>query len=76
MEYRFPVFLRTSMGIVGAKYVALLRGVVGIFMFGSSNIFLIKINLGYLIRISLFSIDNGEVLDKEIFTLFYFGFKY
>jgi len=67
----FPVFLRTSMGIVGAKYVALLRGVVGIFMFGVQTFFLSK-SIGYLIRISLFSIDN-TFLDKEIFTLFYFG---
>ena len=67
----FPVFLRTSMGIAGAKYVALLRGVVGIFMFGVQTFFLSK-SIGYLIRISLFSIDN-TFLDKEIFTLFYFG---
>ena len=67
----FPVFLRTSMGIVGAKYVALLRGVVGIFMFGVQTFFLSK-SIGYLIRISLFSVDN-TFLDKEIFTLFYFG---
>ena len=53
----FPVFLRTSMGIVGAKYVALLRGVVGIFLFGVQTFFLSK-SIGYLIRISLFSIDN------------------
>ena len=67
----FPVFLRTSMGIVGAKYVALLRGVVGIFMFGVQTFFLSK-SIGYLIRISLFSIED-TFLEKEIFTLFYFG---
>ena len=30
----FPVILRSSFGIGGARYVALLRGIVGIFMFG------------------------------------------
>ena len=29
----FPVFLRLSMGVYGAKYVSMLRGIVGIFMF-------------------------------------------
>ena len=67
----FPVFLRTSMGIIGAKYVAILRGLVAIFMFGVQSFFLSK-SFGYLIRISLFSIDNS-FLDKEIFTYFYFG---
>jgi len=67
----FPVFLRTSMGIVGAKYVAMLRGLVAIFMFGVQSFFLSK-SLGYLIRMSLFSIDNS-FLDKEIFAYFYFG---
>ena len=67
----FPVFLRISMGIVGAKYVAILRGLVAIFMFGVQTFFLSK-SFGYLIRISLFSIDN-KFLDKEIFALFYFG---
>mgnify|MGYP000277054300 CR=1 FL=1 len=67
----FPVFLRTSMGIVGAKYVALLRGLVAIFMFGVQTFFLSK-SFGYLIRMSLFSIDNS-FLDKEIFSYFYYG---
>ena len=38
----FPVFLRISMGIVGAKYVAILRGLVAIFMFGVQTFFLSK----------------------------------
>ncbi|SVA70827.1 uncharacterized protein METZ01_LOCUS123681, partial [marine metagenome] len=67
----FPVFLRTSMGIFGAKYVAILRGLVAIFMFGVQTFFLSK-SIGYLIRISLFSIDS-TFLDKEIFTLFFYG---
>ena len=67
----FPVFLRTSMGIFGAKYVAILRGLVAIFMFGVQTFFLSK-SIGYLIRISLFSIDD-TFIDKEIFTLFFYG---
>ncbi len=67
----FPVFLRTSLGIVGAKYVAILRGLVAIFMFGVQSFFLSK-SFGYLIRISLFSIGN-DLLDNEIFSYFYFG---
>ena len=65
----FPVILRTSMGIVGAKYVAILRGLVAIFMFGVQTFFLSK-SIGYLIRMSFFSIDSN-FLDKEIFTLFF-----
>ena len=50
----FPVFLRLSMGVYGAKYVAILRGLVGVFMFGVQTYFISK-SIGYLIRISLFS---------------------
>ena len=67
----FPVFLRVSMGIVGAKYVAILRGLVALFMFGVQSFFLSK-SFGYLIRMSLFSFDSS-FLDKEIFAYFYFG---
>ena len=67
----FPVFLRLSMGVYGARYVAMLRGIVGIFMFGVQTYFISK-SIGYLIRISLFSIDS-EILDKDIFLLFFMG---
>jgi NCS1 family nucleobase:cation symporter-1 len=67
----FPVILRTSMGIFGARYVAILRGLVAIFMFGVQTFFLSK-SIGYLIRMSFFSIDS-TFLDKEIFTLFFYG---
>ena len=67
----FPVFLRLSMGVYGARYVATLRGLVGIFMFGVQTYFISK-SLGYLIRISLFSIDS-TILDKDIFLLFFMG---
>ena len=61
----FPVILRSSMGINGARYIALLRGVVGIFMFGVQTFFISK-SIGYLIRILIFNIDEN-ILDQEIF---------
>ncbi len=64
-------FLRLSMGIYGARYVAILRGLVGVFMFGVQTYFISK-SVGYLIRISLFSIDS-TILDKDIFLLFFMG---
>ncbi len=67
----FPVFLRLSMGIYGARYVAILRGIVGVFMFGVQTYFISK-SIVYLIRISLFSIDS-TILDKDIFLLFFMG---
>ena len=38
----FPVILRSSMGVNGARYVALFRGIVGIFMFGVQTFFISK----------------------------------
>jgi len=67
----FPVLLRTSLGFRGAKYVALLRGLVGIFMFGVQTYFISK-SLGYLIRIAIHSFDQS-ILDKEIFLTFFFA---
>ena len=65
----FPVILRSSLGIKGAKYFALLRGLVGIFMFGIQTYFLSKA-FSYLIRIFFFSIDNS-FLDYDIFLIFF-----
>ena len=67
----FPVFLRLSMGVYGAKYVAIIRGLVGVFMFGVQTYFISK-SIGYLIRISLFSFDS-TILDKDIFLIFLMG---
>ena len=67
----FPVLLRTSFGFNGAKYLALLRGIVGIFMFGIQTYFLSKA-FSYLIRILIFSIDNA-ILDQDIFLIFLLG---
>ena len=59
------------MGVNGAKYVALLRGLVGIFMFGVQTYFISK-SVGYLIRITLAFVDNN-FLDQELFLLFFMG---
>ena len=67
----FPVVLRSSMGVNGARYIALLRGVVGIFMFGVQTFFISK-SIGYLIRILIFNIDSN-ILDEQIFLYFYMG---
>ena len=65
------MILRSSLGFNGAKYISLLRGLVGIFMFGIQTYFLSKA-FGYLIRIALFSIDSS-ILDKNIFLIFLLG---
>ena len=67
----FPVFLRISMGINGARYVSLLRGLIGIFMFGVQTYFLSK-SFGYLIRIAFHLFDN-TILNQDIFLMFYLG---
>ena len=67
----FPTFLRSSFGINGAKYVALTRGIVAIFMFGIQTYFLSKL-ISYLIRISLFSYESS-ILDQDIFLVFLLG---
>ena len=65
----FPVFLRISTGYLGAKYISLLRGFVGLFFFGIQTFFISK-SIGYLIRITLFNIDSN-ILDNEIFLIFF-----
>mgnify|MGYP001376608690 CR=1 FL=1 len=67
----FIVLLRSSLGIKGAKYFGLLRCLVGIFMFGVQTYFLSKA-FGYLIRISIFSIQPS-LLDQDIFLTFLLG---
>ena len=49
----FVTMLRSSLGYKGARYFGLLRGLVGIFMFGVQTYFLSKA-LSYLIRILFF----------------------
>jgi nucleobase:cation symporter-1, NCS1 family len=67
----FPVILRSSMGVKGARYFALLRGLVGIFMFGIQTYFLSKL-FSYLIRIIFFSYES-TFLDQDIFLVFLLG---
>ena len=67
----FTVILRSSLGVKGAKYFALTRGLVGIFMFGIQTYFLSKL-LSYIIRIILFSYDN-TVLDHDFLLVFLLG---
>ena len=67
----FAVLLRSSLGFRGAKFFGLLRSIVGIFMFGIQTFFLSKA-IGYLIRITIFSIDNS-FLEQDIFLTFLLG---
>ena len=67
----FAVLLRSSLGHKGAKFFALLRSAVGIFMFVIQTYFLSKV-IGYLIRILIFSIDNS-LLNQDIFLTFLLG---
>ncbi len=70
----FAVLLRSSLGFKGAKYVGLIRSLVGIFMFGIQTYFLSKA-FGYLIRIFIFSIDSS-FLEKDIFLIFLLGIDF
>ena len=67
----FPIILRSSFGVKGAKYFGFLRGLVGFFMFGIQTYFLSKL-FSYIIRIFIFSIDN-TILDQDIFLTFLLG---
>jgi len=67
----FSVILRSSLGVKGAKYFGLIRGLVGLFMFGIQTYFLSKL-FTYIIRIIIFSYDN-TVLDQDIFLFFLLG---
>ena len=67
----FVVFLRTSIGLNGARYFGIIRGLVGIFFFGVQTYFISK-SLGYLIRISMFSFDSS-LLENDYLFLFFMG---
>ena len=60
----FVVLLRSSLGINGAKYLGLIRFLVGVFLFGIQTYFLSKA-FSYLIRIAIFSLDP-TILDQQI----------
>ena len=67
----FPVILRSSFGVAGARYIGMLRGIVGLFMFGVQTFFISK-SIGYLIRIFIFNI-NDDILESEMFLVFVMG---
>jgi len=67
----FPVILRSSLGVKGAKYFGLIRGLVGLFMFGIQTYFLSKL-LSYIFRIIIFSYDSTS-LNEDIFLFFLLG---
>ena len=67
----FPVILRSSFGVAGARYIGMLRGIVGLFMFGVQTFFISK-SIGYLIRIFIFNI-NDDILESEMFLIFVMG---
>jgi NCS1 family nucleobase:cation symporter-1 len=67
----FAVLLRSSLGFKGAKYLGLIRALVGVFMFGVQTYILSKA-FGFLIRILIFSIDSS-LLSKDIFLFFLLG---
>ena len=67
----FVVLLRSSLGIKGAKYFGLTRGLVGIFFFGIQTYFLSKA-LSYILRIVIFSFDPS-FLEKDFFSSFTLG---
>ncbi len=67
----FPIILRSSLGLKGAKYFGLLRGLVGLFMFGIQTYFLSRL-FSYIIRIIIFLYDD-TILDQDIFLVFLLG---
>jgi len=67
----FPVILRLSMGFNGARYVGMIRGLVGIFMFGVQTFFISK-SIGYLIRIFIHNYES-QFLNHEFLLIFFFG---
>ena len=67
----FVVLLRSPLGVRGSKYFGMIRGLVGIFMFGIQTYFLSKA-LGYLFRISIFYFQPS-LLDTDIFMIFFLG---
>ena len=67
----FPAVLRWSMGVKGAKYVALFRGIVALLMFGIQTYFLSKA-IGFLFRVICFSYD-ASLLDNDLLFLFFMG---
>ncbi len=68
----FPVMMRISMGLNGARYLSLLRSIVGIFMFGIQTYFISK-SITYLIRIFIYYIFDPQILENEFILQFFLG---
>jgi NCS1 family nucleobase:cation symporter-1 len=68
----FPVLMRMSMGLNGARYLSLLRSIVGIFMFGIQTYFISK-SITYLTRIIIYYIFDPQILESEFFLEFFLG---
>ena len=64
--------LRISMGLNGAKYLSLLRFVIGVFMFGIQTFFISK-SITYLIRIFIYYNLDSQILDDQVFLAFFLG---
>ena len=65
-----PVILRMSMGLSGAKYIGLIRAIVGVFMFGIQTFFISK-SVAYLIRIFIYYNFDKQILENELFLSFF-----
>ena len=68
----FPVMMRISMGLNGARYLSLLRSIVGIFMFGIQTYFISK-SITYLTRIIIYYIFDPQILENEFVLQFFLG---
>lgn len=71
MGIPFPVFLRVSMGIYGAKFASIFRGLVGLSMFGIQTFFISK-SISFLIRILIFTTEK-KLLQSKIINEFFIG---
>ena len=65
-----PVILRMSMGLSGARYIGLIRAIVGVFMFGIQTFFISK-SIAYLIRIFIYYNFDKQILQSELFLSFF-----
>ncbi len=68
----FPVMMRMSMGLNGARYLGLLRSIVGIFMFGIQTYFISK-SISYLSRIIIYYLFDPQILENEFVLEFFLG---
>ncbi len=71
----FPVMMRMSMGLNGARYLGLLRSIVGIFMFGIQTYFISK-SISYLSRIIIYYLFDPQILENEFFFRIFSWLKY